>query len=296
MRKDACDPDLSADQLCRGEEAGLLRVVHVLQQLPSASLKNRTLLAELVRAVGLSNTGSFGGSRFYGSEQRYVLGPEDPSSRVRYGVCQLPEQLADALATLASLDKRIHTFAEVGTAGGVTAILIVLVLRRVAREISLFKSLSVDILDQRSCCAKRLQLDLGHGYYDSSALPRTKRGAAVDMQHPHPAISSLGLATRVDLCFIDGDHRLAGVLSDYEQWRGACNYLLFHDVFDGFQSETVVRFWRALVQAHNDTLVWEFTQQVPGLGKTHRTRDDVGRLGLGLIRRPRGGFRSITLH
>ena len=117
MRNDACDPDLSADQLCRGEEAGLLRVVHVLQQLPSASLKNRTLLAELVRAVGLSNTGSFGGSRFYGSEQRYVLGPEDPSSRVRYGVCQLPEQLADALATLASLDKRIHTFAEVGTAG-----------------------------------------------------------------------------------------------------------------------------------------------------------------------------------
>ena len=67
------------------------------------------------------------------------------------------------------------------------------------------------------------------------------------------------MASKIDLCFIDGHHSFVHVASDVRFFQPRCRFLLFHDIADA-DSKGVRTVWNRL----SSRLLWERDQHAGG--------------------------------
>ena len=153
------------------EERTFAMALDTLSHLPVEALRNSSVLADQVRAVGLVR-----------DTVRPLYGVEKGSmhKRYRYGMYQLPEQVGCLLSELASLPTRLRTFVEVGTWYGWTGLFFRAYLRRLfesgraVRE-RRFRSASFGVKDMRTPCVKQLAALHAHDFHRIKASHSRKR-------------------------------------------------------------------------------------------------------------------------
>jgi predicted O-methyltransferase YrrM len=99
----------------------------------------------------------------------------------------------------------VQSMVEVGSFSGWTGVLLAHFLRHVRSERAVNSS-SLDITDYRQLCTASLMELAGH-HFEVVAEDRSY------ISH---------MPTKVDLCFIDGDHSYQGVSDDVRMWRNRC--------------------------------------------------------------------------
>lgn len=72
-------------------------------------------------------------------------------------------------------------------------------------------------------------------------------GKSQDPKFPQ-LFSDLGL--KFDLIFVDGDHSYEAVKADYENYKGLCKYMAFHDILGQRDCEGVAQLWDELKEKH----------------------------------------------
>jgi hypothetical protein len=252
-------------QSCQEIEARLTDGLHKLAQLPLEQLRDPGVLAQLVRSVGLLREKR----PVYGNETQYQL------SVNQKGLYQLPEQFACALIRLSHLS--ISSFAEIGqytgwhtkadvSSGdaGWTSVFLVAYLQRFAAPKALQSAATAaQKRDLRTTCVKDLFKSLGHRFE-----PMKKGGQFA------------ALPSKIDLCFIDGDHHYDGIHKDVRSLETRCKYIMLHDVYDRDCPAVVLQWNRLKLESGGQR--WECIQQPEGLRKSQR-RHGVGRIGIGII-------------
>lgn len=150
-------------------------VLDRLSHMPAKAMRNSSVLADLVREVGLTH-----------DPIRPLYGRENISMHKRYGygMFQLPEQVGCLLSELASLPTRMRTFVEVGAKYGWTGLFFNVFARRLfesshlpqlarpqaaARARQDFRSASFDVVDERTRCVKALMARYDHAFHQ---IPR----------------------------------------------------------------------------------------------------------------------------
>jgi cephalosporin hydroxylase len=177
------------------------------------------------------------------------------------GICQLPSEIEPALSEVATIKPR--TLCEIGTATGGNSLLMSRLLD------SIDYMICIDLYVRNKAYLKLLRRPgLSIAFINASSYaPRTVKNVA-----------KLLKGRKIDVLFIDGDHRYEGVLKDFLLYRDFVQeggYILFHDIVldqeDGWiYSGGVPILWEQL-RDHYPTK--EFVQ----------SRDQKG-FGIGLLR------------
>ena len=191
---------------------------------------------------------------------------------------QLPEQVGCVLSELASLPLR--TIVEVGAWFGWTGLFFSVYARRLLGSRTLtghpsFCSASTDIRDMRTPCVKELMARYQHRFHQIPKpryLPNGTRKPRLTLRQDHAGASGWydqRLAEsfsacqprqhmKIDLCFIDGEHKFVDVAEDVRFFQPRCRFLLFHDIVDS-DSKDVIKIWNRLSRS----LLWLRQQRKP---------------------------------
>jgi hypothetical protein len=257
------------------EEGQFARVLDKISRLPSADLGNSSIIADLVREVGMVKDGrplyGFGGKA--GSEKKWM------HARRGFGMYQLPKQVGCLLSAFTSLPTRLRTFVEIGAWYGWTGLFFSVYTRRlfkanlqsaqsrdmartpdnhlaVARQQE-FRSASFDIADMRTQCVKTLMSQTSHDFHVAPNV--MVNGTHVKLQlFRTPAKAEAWYRSRlaasfkfnstmekIDICFIDAEHIYRFVVADLRFFLPLCHFLLFHDIVDS-DTKGVRRIWSRL--------------------------------------------------
>ena len=267
-------PRTSTPLICEGgqaEEITFERALHKLSSLPLKAMGDSSVLADLVREVGLVR--DWYRRPLYGREKIYehrAYSRLERGANINFGMFQLPEQVGCLLSELARLPTRLRTFVEVGSFYGWTGLFFQAFLRRLfeesvppwrrssagAKQMQGFRSVSFDVTDMRTPCVEKLTARYEHAFHllpygtrlrNGTRLPRPtlasdfggaaawyrQRLAESLFSHSSSTMSSGARAVpKIDLCFIDGLHSLEHVTVDVWFFQPRCRFLLFHDITD----------------------------------------------------------------
>lgn len=217
-------------------------VASIIGRCKKEDLRNIDIVEKLVQVAGLHNDSRI--SDHYGLENGKFLVPD--------GMLQQPRQLAAALVHLSEYP--INTYLEIGTFNGVCTTFIAAYLRAFN---PLFSGVTVDIA--------RKPLD------DVAPILEF-----LGVKH-HLGTSESFKGEKFDLCFIDGDHTLKGVSTDYENVGKYAKTVMFHDIYDTWVEQRdgvgVKQFWTELRQKYPEKC-YEFVfhpegQPYFGIGVLH---------------------------
>lgn len=216
--------------------------IETLTHSTREELREASRVCSILREIGLQY------------DSRNIYGAETPFMNAADGLWQLPQQLAQALVYLSTLD--ITRVIDIGTFNGWTTSVLTAYLRRFNPALY---TVTFDPGSQFTCAEAM-----------SALLP---------IIHINTGATTLA-ACPSDLCFIDGDHSYDSVARDYEAVGSRAKCCMFHDVFDpAVGLENVPRFWAELKIAEADSSRFlEIGSPTPG----------VGIMGIG-IRVRRGG-------
>ncbi|MCB0253734.1 MAG: class I SAM-dependent methyltransferase [Anaerolineae bacterium] len=181
------------------------------------------------------------------------------------GICQLTTEIESALDVLAAA--RPRTVCEIGTATGGNALL----LSHALPDVDLF--LGIDLYVNNKAYLRLLRPPLQRMVFfdNSSYAPETIA-----------KVSKVLSSRKLDVLFIDGDHRYDGVKSDFLQYRHFVTeggYILFHDIMpdrgDGwFSSGGVPVLWNELKALYpHQEFVEDPDQQGFGIGMLRYSAD-----------------------
>ena len=268
------------------EERQFATVIDKLSRLPVAALGNSSVIADLVREVGMVRDTrplyGFGGNA--GSEEEWM------HKRSGYGMYQLPKQVGCLLSAMAFLPTRLRTFVEIGSWYGWTGLFFSAYARRLfesrlpsgkPRHIvsnKEFRSASFDIVDMRTKCVKALMAYYSHDFHvpKSQWIHRPIEGTSKQRRVKFEFVNARAEAEawyrarlaqsfnsftvghtqqwtirdsteKLDLCFIDAEHSYRHVVADTRFFIPQCRFLLFHDMVDS-EAPGVRRVWQQLRQ------------------------------------------------
>lgn len=261
------------------EEKQFAAVLEKLSRVPLEAMRNRSVVsADLVREVGLVRDHR----PLYGRESIYQ------HKRRGFGMFQLPEQVGCLLSELNSISKPpLRTMVEVGAWYGWTGLFFSVYARRLLESATMggtsdgagmsrpsFCSASTDIRDLRTPCVKQLMARYEHRFHaipkpwylsNGTRMPRltlAQANAGASAWYEQRLSESFASCQprlqqrKIDLCFIDGEHKFASLAEDVKFFRSRCRFLLFHDIADT-DSRDVVRIWNRLSRR----LLWERDQR-----------------------------------
>jgi hypothetical protein len=182
----------------------IIAVVNLLRHLDLRSLRNPEVVINLIRAFGISKWEK----PYCGEDYIFINERIDQA-----GLYQTPAQLAEALIIL-SYDS-INTYCEIGVFQGGGLLFISEYLRRFNPNLT-----SVGIDTRPDWLSPETQVY----FVESEACRDSSRYTYLVGE------SDLVKGKTFDLCFIDGDHSLAGLQKDWANVGQYANVCMFHDI------------------------------------------------------------------
>lgn len=146
----------------------------------------------------------------------HLLGGSDTSGGM--------EQNYDELEWLCQfiIDRKIHSFLEIGTANGVF-------------HKFLKNEMKLDIESISPVKVDGIKMHVGKSQ-DPDILKQCRHF--------------------YDMVFVDGDHSAQAVRADYENFKGKCRYMAFHDVAGKNDCEDVKAFWDIVSKWHESWVIY----------------------------------------
>jgi methyltransferase family protein len=204
---------------------------------PLEDLHSVSRMEDIIRSAGLVREyRNVCGANAYGADARYM-------NPVRRGLWQIPRQFAELLVFIGNA--KIESVLEIGTFMGFTFAVLMTYLTRLNPSVS---GKTLDVF--RADYAK-----VSPGRFTAEYLISTTKDFA---------------GKHFDLCFIDGDHSYAAVLSDYELVGRFARFSVFHDINDQLVEDFpaneggVPRFWREVKTKTPAANIREFTYHSDG--------------------------------
>lgn len=172
---------------------------------------------------------------------------------------QYPNQLAKFLIFLSTI--KHNRYLEIGVRFGGTFLIIHEYLLAIGQPIEF--SVGIDI-----------EFTLQMGRYMVDYVPATSNY----MLGAHPKYEDL---PPFDVCFIDGDHSLPGVMADFETVKKHCVYVVFHDICYTKYIDGLQHFWKSMKYFHHPDNIWEFTDQYESVNSGI---EGMSYLGFGIVK------------
>lgn len=268
------------NKACHGEKS-LMRGIDAIKQMTPERGMEQKHWAELIRRTGLTPDKR----NPYGNESASMLPlTEDVEKLIAsgwpaapVGLWQIPNQLGCAMAALK--DMQINSYFDIGTWSGWTSSFIVSGLKRYAElDGRSFDSriFTTDIKDWRDSCVAKIHESIGVRQF----IWPEKVGHDWTFSVTNVTKLQDQLPKKIDLCFIDGDHRYDGLRRDICQFKDRCKYLMFHDIVDSKVSVSVL--WERAKRGWKENPVWECKQQPEGIATSGADQQRI--MGIGIMR------------
>lgn len=176
-------------------------------------------------------------------------------------IWQYPNQLARCLAWFALNATDVRSYMEIGCRWGGTFILLAEWLRKFSQDLRF--AVAVDPIDE-SPLVKR--------YREIAGYPVIYQ----QLYSSSGEFLAFAKAAKPDVVFIDGDHRMAGVMTDHAHARKYAKVIVHHDVSSKGCPDTTM-FWQYLKLAEDRFEAAEFVQQYDSVEGNY--------LGIGVLKR-----------
>jgi len=256
---------------CTDYEKNFIQVLLDMQSLPLDELRDRHVIAGLVRRAGLMQMDR---AEYYGNESSAMIILESSKKRSHTGLKSvsdpglqhIPYQLACALSNLATLG--LQSFFEVGVHTGWNNAFFTAYLRRFARDgPEAYRSIGADSKKPQSTCIlevwRRLDIQFEQLYVGRESRYQL-RGAVYQLTTGEPR--------QVDLCYVNDDHTPQGIRRDVDTVKDLCRGVMMHDIGDVEHTEGVVRQWREMASNKKETKdFWVCRQQPARENRESRT-------------------------
>jgi len=193
---------------------------------------------DLIPALGLNNE---------------TLSEQPPELSQYFGtglhLWQYPNQLAKYLVWLAKNATGIRTFLEIGCRWGGTFILVNEWLKRIGAPIE--SSVAIDPIPATPFVTRYMEISSTPIYYK-------------ECFSTNPEFATFCDGYRPDMVFIDGDHRMAGVMNDHLLFRSSAKIIVHHDISSDSCPDTSL-FWKYVSHAEDCFTARAFTDQYPSV-------------------------------
>lgn len=228
------------------------RAVDLIQGVPtSRCIDIEYLEHELIPALGLNN------------EQLHNQPTElTPHYGKGLHLWQYPNQLARFLVWLAFNAKGMRSYMEVGCRWGGTFIVVTEWLRKIGAPLEY--AIAVDPIAPTPFVKR---------YQELAQVPVSY----LQMFSTSRPFLDFAKSAKPEMVFIDGDHRMAGVMTDHANARRYAKIIVHHDVSSDACRDTTM-FWQYLKMAEDQFEAIDFTQQYDsvqgsflGIGALKRT-------------------------
>lgn len=227
------------------------RAVDLIRAAPQARCLDVDYLEhELIPALGLNN-------------EQLQTQPAELAPHFGKGLhlWQYPNQLARYLVWLAFNARGMRSYMEIGCRWGGTFIVVTEWLKRIGAPLEF--AVAVDPINPTPFIRR---------YREIAGLPVTY----LQMLSTSRQFLDYARGAKPEVVFIDGDHRMAGVMTDHANARKYAQIIVHHDVSSDACRDTTV-FWQYLKLAEDRFEAFDFTEQYESVqGKF---------LGIGALRR-----------
>jgi hypothetical protein len=227
------------------------RAVEAIRQMPSARCIDVNYLEhEFIPTLGLN-------------DELLNQQPKELSQFFGKGlhIWQYPNQLSRYLVWLAFNARAVKSYMEIGCRWGGTFIVITEWLRKIGAPLEF--AVAVDPIPETPFVQRYRQI---------SEIPVQY----LQMYSNSKQFLEYQRYSRPDMVFVDGDHEMAGVMTDHIHARRVANIIVHHDVSNQACVWTSM-FWQYLKNAEDGFEATEFTHQYPSVAGNY--------LGIGVLKR-----------